>query len=158
MATSGGKGKFRLSRPQVLFWHLSDAVRQYRQHRILAPSAALGRRGEDLAHRFLQRSGFVVICRNYRTSSGDAEIDIVAQDNDILVFVEVKSRASTDFGAPDRAIDPEKQKNIVRAARSYTAKAGASWDRVRFDIVSIVFTTPPSIVHHQDVFFDGRTH
>ena len=158
MEASGGKGKFRLSQPQVLFWRLSDAVRQYRQHRILTPSAALGRRGEDLAHRFLQRSGFVVVCRNYRTSSGDAELDIVARDNDILVFVEVKSRASTDFGAPDRAIDPEKQKNIVRVARSYAARAGVNWDRVRFDVVSIVFTTPPAIVHHQDVFFEGRTH
>jgi putative endonuclease len=100
----------------------------------------------------------VVVCRNYRTSSGDAEIDIVARDNNILVFVEVKSRLSADFGAPDRAIDPQKQQNIIRAARNYAARAGTNWDEVRFDTVSIVFTNPPSIVHHQDVFFAGRTH
>jgi len=123
---------------------------------MLAPTAALGRRGEDLAHRFLQQSGFVVICRNYRTPSGDAEIDIVARDNGVLVFVEVKSRTSAEFGAPDRAIDPEKQKKITRAARSYVTRAGASWNQVRFDTVSVVFTTPPTIVHYQDVFFEGR--
>ncbi len=135
---------------------MSDAARQYRQQHILTPTAALGRRGEDLAHRFLQQSGFTVICRNYRTGGGDAEIDIVARDKGILVFVEVKSRASAEFGAPDRAIDPEKQKNIIRAARSYATRAGANWNEVRFDTIAIVFTTPPSIVHHQDVFFSGR--
>lgn len=116
----------------------------------------MGRRGEDLAHRFLQQSGFVVICRNYRTSSGDAEIDIVARDNGTLVFVEVKSRASADFGAPDRAIDSEKQQKIMRAAKSYVTRAGANWNEVRFDTVSVVFSNPPSIVHYQDVFFQGR--
>ena len=135
---------------------MSDAARQYRQNHILTPTAALGHRGEDLAHRFLQQSGFTVICRNYRTGSGDAEIDIVARDKGVLVFVEVKSRVSAEFGAPDRAIDPQKQKNILRAARSYVTRAGANWNEVRFDTISIVFTAPPSIVHHQDVFFSGR--
>jgi len=156
VAASGGKGKFGFIQPRQLLWRVSDAARQYRQQHTLTPTAALGRRGEDLAHRFLQQSGFTVICRNYRTTSGDAEIDIVARDKGILVFVEVKSRASTEFGAPDRAIDPEKQKKIIRAARSYVARAGANWNEVRFDTISIVFTTPPSIVHHQDVFFGGR--
>jgi len=83
-------------------------------------------------------------------------VDIVARDGDTLVFVEVKSRRSSDFGSPDRAIDPEKQKRITRAARSYATRAGVPWAQVRFDIVSVVFTNPPSIVHHQDAFLDGR--
>jgi putative endonuclease len=139
-----------------LIWKLSDRARQFRQRHTLSADAALGRRGEDLAHRYLRSAGFVIVARNYRPSSGEAEVDIVARDNGTLVFVEVKSRASADFGSPERAIDTEKQKRIVRAARSYTTRAGVDWSQVRFDTVSIVFTNPPSIVHQQDAFFSGR--
>ena len=101
-------------------------------------------------------AGLLVLARNYRPGGGEAEVDIVARDGDIVVFVEVKSRRSAEFGAPDRAIDSAKQRNIIRAARSYATKAGIPWNQVRFDTVSIVFTEPPSIVHHQDAFFEGR--
>ena len=93
--------------------------------------------------------------RNYRPGE-DSEVDIVARHGDTLVFVEVKSRSSADFGSPDRAIGDEKQKHIVRAARSYATRAGIDWNQVRFDTISIVFTEPPSIVHQQDAFFEGR--
>ena len=83
-------------------------------------------------------------------------MDIVARDGEVFVFVEVKSRTSAEFGSPDRAVDPEKQKRIVRAARRYAARAGIEWNCVRFDIVSIVMTKPPTIVHQQDAFFEGR--
>lgn len=98
----------------------------------------------------------MVLARNYRPGSGESEVDIVARDGEIVVFVEVKSRTSAEFGSPDRAIDREKQKHIVRAARAYATRAGIEWDQVRFDTVLIVFTRPPSIVHQQDAFFDGR--
>ena len=83
-------------------------------------------------------------------------MDIVARDGEIVVFVEVKTRSTADFGSPERAIDQEKQRNIYRAARSYAARAGIEWNQVRFDVVSIVATKPPSITHHQDAFFDRR--
>lgn len=139
-----------------MLWKLSDSARQFRQRYTLSPDAALGRRGEDLAHRYLRSAGFTIVARNYRPSAGDAEVDIVARDNGTLVFIEVKSRVSAEFGSPERAIDNEKQKRIVRAARSYATRAGVDWDQVRFDTVSILFTNPPSIVHQQDAFFDGR--
>ncbi|MBV9084792.1 MAG: hypothetical protein JOZ62_19110, partial [Acidobacteriaceae bacterium] len=60
------------------------------------------------------------------------------------------------FGSPDRAIDQEKQKHIVHAARAYATRAGLEWSQVRFDTIAIVFTKPPSIVHQQDAFFEGR--
>lgn len=142
--------------PKQLLWKLSDSARQFRERHTLTPQAALGRRGEDLAHRYLRSSGFTIIARNYRPSGGEAEVDIVARDNGIVVFVEVKSRRSSDFGSPDRAIDDAKQKNILKAARAYCTRAGLGWNQVRFDTVAIVFTQPPSIVHSQDVFFDGR--
>ena len=139
-----------------MLWKLSDSARQFRERQTLTPDAALGRRGEDLAHRYLRSKGVRVLARNYRPDGGNSEIDIVARDGGVLVFVEVKTRASAEFGSPDRAIGPEKQKNIVRAARAYATRAGIEWSEVRFDTISIVFTEPPSIMHQEDAFFDGR--
>jgi putative endonuclease len=156
MAAGSSQGRPGFIHPRQLLWKLSDSARQFRQRHTLSPEAALGRRGEDLAHRYLRTSGFTIVARNYRPNAGDAEVDIVARDNGILVFIEVKSRASAEFGSPERAIDTEKQKRIARAARSYATRAGVEWSHVRFDTVSIVFTNPPSIVHQQDAFFDGR--
>lgn len=142
--------------PKQLLWKLSDSARQFRERHVLTAEAALGRRGEDLAHRYLRLSGLTVIARNYRPSGGEAEVDIVARDGDVTVFIEVKTRRTAEFGSPDRAIDDAKQRNIVRAARAFTTRAGIPWNQVRFDVIAIVLTQPASIVHNQDVFFAGR--
>jgi putative endonuclease len=154
MGTGSDKESWSIH-PKQWLWKLSDAARQFRQQRSLGADAALGRRGEDLAHRYLRSAGFTILARNYRAGT-DSEVDIVARDGDITVFVEVKSRRSAEFGSPDRAIDEVKQKHILRAARSYVTRAGLTWSQVRFDTISIVFSEPPSIVHQQDAFFDGR--
>jgi putative endonuclease len=145
-----------LLHPTRLFCRLSDATRQYRQGKCLSADAVLGKRGEDMAHRYLQRSGYAVIARNYRPSGGEAEIDIVARRAGITVFVEVKTRSGSEYGAPDRAIGSAKQKNIVRAARRYAARAGIEWSAVRFDTIAIVPGRGGSLVHQQDAFFEGR--
>jgi putative endonuclease len=141
--------------PRQLLWKLSDTARQFRERQVLTPTAALGKRGEDLAHRYLRNAGLMVLARNYRPSGGEAEVDIVARDKDITVFVEVKTRSTEDFGSPDRAIDEEKRRHIVSAARSYATRAGIPWSNVRFDIIAVVMTAPPSITHYQDAFFYG---
>jgi putative endonuclease len=138
------------------FWHLIDAARQGRQRKFLTPEAALGRRGEDLAHRYLRYAGMTILARNYRTPNLSGEIDIIARQGDTVVFVEVKSRATADYGAPDRAIDTEKQRRVTHAARVYASHTGTPWDHVRFDIVSIVFGNPPALSHYPDAFFEGR--
>ncbi|MBV9036040.1 MAG: YraN family protein [Acidobacteriaceae bacterium] len=142
--------------PKQLLWKLSDKARQFKEGRTLTPEAALGRRGEDFAHRYLRSAGMTILARNYRPGGGEAEVDIIARDGDITVFVEVKSRRSADYGSPDRQIDENKRCNITRAARSYAARAGITWNQVRFDVVSVIFTEPPSVVHQQDAFFEGR--
>jgi putative endonuclease len=142
-------------RPGQLLWKLSDRARQFRESSILSAEAALGKRGEDLAHRYLRQVGFTVVARNYRPGA-DSEVDIVARRGDLLVFVEVKTRTSADAGNPERAIDLEKQQHIARAARSYVTRAGVEWNKVRFDTISVVLSHPPSIVHHEDAFFHGR--
>ncbi len=156
MGTGGDQRSNGSISPRQLLWKLSDCARQYRERQTLSPQAALGRRGEDLAHRYLRSLGYVVVARNYRPAGGEVEADIVARQGETVIFVEVKSRASGDFGSPDRAIGADKQKNIVRAARAYATRAGVEWSQVRFDTISVVFTDPPSIVHQKDAFFEGR--
>jgi putative endonuclease len=111
-----------------------------------------GRIGEDMAHRFLRGRGCTVVARNYRTRSGSGEIDLVAWQEEALVFVEVKTRATAEFGEPERAVDAEKRQRIERAARDYARRAGVEWQRVRFDIVSIVLAKPPRIDWIRDAF------
>lgn len=122
-----------------------DWLRHVSRRRKWTPTLALGRRGEDLAHRFLRDRGYIIVARNYRLSSGDAEADLIAWDGETLVFVEVKSRESADFGPPERAIGEEKRAHLLRIAREYTRKTATPWDRIRFDVVGVVMTKPPAI-------------
>ena len=110
-----------------------------------------GRVGEDLAHRYLRRQGCTIVARNYRTRSGLGEIDLVAWQRETLVFVEVKTRDSGQFGAPDRAVDADKQRHLRTAARDYARRAGVEWERTRFDIVSVVLN-PRRIEWIRDAF------
>jgi putative endonuclease len=142
-------------KPGQLLWKMSDRARQAREARTLTAEAALGRRGEDVAHRYLQSAGYAVVARNYRAGA-DSEIDIVARKGDLVVFVEVKSRRSAEYGAPERAMDEKKHKNIMRGARAYTTRGGIDWSQVRFDVISVLFTDPPSILHQQDAFYPNR--
>ncbi|HLJ45538.1 MAG TPA: YraN family protein [Bryobacteraceae bacterium] len=135
-----------------LLYGIADGLRHYGRKRHMNPEQALGRRGEDIAHRFLQRAGIIVVARNYRTSSGSGELDLVGWDHDTLVFIEVKTRRSDEFGAPDRAIGSDKETHLIRAARDYARHAEVPWEKVRFDVVSIVFRSPPSVTHQRDVF------
>jgi putative endonuclease len=114
---------------------------------------ALGRQGEDIAQRFLQRAGIIVVDRNYRLASGAGEVDLVGWEGDTLVFVEVKSRQTEEYGSPDRAIGLQKKASLIRTARQYARQAEVPWQKVRFDVVNVVFaTTPPAITHFRDVF------
>ena len=136
---------------------LSDAVRDRGRKRTWPPDQATGRRGEDLAHRYLERRGMTVVARNWQPSVGRGEIDLVAWEGERLVFVEVKARARDDFSAPERNVDDKKRDAVTRAARNYSRRAGVDWERVRFDVVSVVFSDPPAISHHRDAFRPNRT-
>ena len=142
--------------PSQLLWKLSDRARHFREEQTLNADAALGRHGEDLAHRYLQKAGYMVVARNYRAGA-DSEIDIVARKNDLVVFVEVKSRRTAEFGSPERAIDEKKHKNIIRGARAFTTRGAIDWSTVRFDVISVVFSDPPTVLHQQDAFYPDRT-
>ena len=134
-----------------LLYRAGDALRR------VARPADHGRIGEDLAHRYLRRNGCTIVSRNYRPRSGGGEIDLVAWQGETLVFVEVKTRASAEFGAPERAVDLEKERFLRHAARDFARRAGVEWNRVRFDIVSVVLSRPPQIEWIRDAFATKST-
>jgi putative endonuclease len=108
-----------------------------------------GRRGEDLAHRYLRRRGFTVVARNWRPPQGGGEIDLVAWEGETLVFIEVKTRVSDMWGAPERAIDAEKMDSLRRTARDYARRAGVEEISTRFDVIAI---SGEKLNHLQDAF------
>ncbi len=123
-----------------------DRLRDTRRRRLWAPDLAAGRRGEDLAHRFLRKQGYVIVARNYRLASGDAEADLIAREGGELVVIEVKTRETAEYGPPERAVNPEKQRHLIRVAREYARKTDTPWEQVRFDVVSVLLRDPPEIV------------
>jgi putative endonuclease len=110
-----------------------------------------GRLGEDLAHRYLRGRGCTVVARNYRPPTGRGEIDLVVWHGEKLVFVEVKTRDSAEFGEPERAVDADKQLHLTRAARDYARRAGVEWQQVRFDVVGVILS-PRRIEWLRDAF------
>jgi len=131
---------------------IADEARHALRMKRCAREQALGRRGEDLAHRYLERAGMTVVARNYRTLSGSGEVDLIAWDGETLVMVEVKCRSDEECGAPERNLDPEKMRRMARAARDFARRASTPWERVRFDVVSVVLSRPPVIRHWRDAF------
>ena len=94
----------------------------------------LGEKGEKLACKFLERAGYKIISRNFKTSIG--EIDIIAVDKKTLVFIEVKTRESLQYGRPFESVTPFKRKKIAHVALLYLKKL-REVPECRFDIVSI---------------------
>ena len=128
-----------------LIYRAADALRR----RSLSDNH--GRLGEDLAHRYLRDRGCTVVARNYRPPSGRGEIDLVVWHGEKLVFVEVKTRDSAEFGEPERAVDADKQLHLTRAARDYARRAGVEWQQVRFDVVGVILS-PRRIEWLRDAF------
>ena len=97
----------------------------------------LGKLGEDLACRELQRRGYAIVARRFRVRSG--ELDIVARDGGTLVFVEVKARAGRRFGEAAEAVTPMKQLRLTRLASEYLVRQHLPECACRFDVVAIHF-------------------
>jgi putative endonuclease len=128
---------------------LLDSLRDKKRRSLWSPDQATGRRGEDLAHRYLRKQGYIVVARNYRLSAGDAEADIIAWDGQKLVIVEVKTRASDSHGPPERAIDEDKRRALQRVAREYSRKSKPGV-QFRCDVVTIILGSPPRIELFRD--------
>jgi putative endonuclease len=98
---------------------------------------SLGKRGEELACAELEKRGYHIVDRRFRTRCG--ELDIVARDGVVLVFVEVKARSGSNFGTPLESVTWQKQQRLSRMAASYLWVKRLSHDiAYRFDVVSIL--------------------
>jgi putative endonuclease len=120
--------------PSVLLSRLvaffSSRRRKYRGLR------GVGQEWERLAEKHLKEAGYKIRARNFRSRVG--EIDFVAQDGNVLCFVEVKGRRGTGFGLPEEAVNAEKQRRIFRAAQAYLQRERLEDVLCRFDVVSIL--------------------
>src|SRR5688572_30425268 len=122
-------------------------VLRRRSTRAQAAHMELGERGERMALDYLRdHEGYQVVCTNFRVPLGrglrgqklTAEIDVIAYDGRTLAFVEVKTRASDDLVAPERAVDLRKQRQIARAARRYRQLMRVYEEPYRYDVVTVL--------------------
>lgn len=93
-----------------------------------------GKRGENLATLWLEEKGYQILARNWR--HGRLEIDIIASKNNLLHFIEIKSRHGIAFGLPEESVNEKKLKNILEAAEEYQYQY-PQWERIQFDILAI---------------------
>ena len=116
-----------------------------------SPRQALGRWGENLAADFLIQKGYLVLERNFRTPYG--EIDLIVQKENLLVFVEVKTRSTDAFGLPEEAITPKKRTHLITTAQRYLQKFPAPAVDWRIDVIAIRTLkneVAPEIVHFEN--------
>ena len=98
-------------------------------------SKALGDRGEAYAANYLRQNGYRILTRNYRTKIG--EIDLIAEDQDTLVFIEVKTRSSVRYGMPAEAVNYKKRQKIIRTAYWYLCAQHRENAICRFDVLEV---------------------
>ncbi len=99
------------------------------------PTIFIGKKGEDTAEKYLKKHGYRIIEKNFKSPSG--EIDIVALDKGTIVFVEVKTRNSDEFGPPELSVTSTKRQKIIKSAFHFLSKKRIKDTPCRFDIVSI---------------------
>jgi putative endonuclease len=97
---------------------------------------AFGKRGEELACEELQRRGYIILDRRFRTRCG--ELDVVARDGPVVVFVEVKARTDSNFGDPSESITWQKRRRLSQMAASYLFLKQLGDVPCRFDVVAVV--------------------
>lgn len=113
----------------------SFAARRRRE----APHLITGRRGERAAFFYLRRLGFVITARGWRSSRARGDLDLVAWENDVLCFIEVKTRTTRAVAPAEAAVDGEKKRMLRKMAHYYVRQLPKRDVPVRFDILSIYF-------------------
>lgn len=116
----------------------------------MSKNKELGIEGEQLAKDYLKKKGWLILEMNYRYRR--SEIDLIASENDLLIFVEVKTRSTTSFGLPEQFVDDKKAENIMKAADHYILEK--DWKgNIRFDIISIIKKESMELEHIEDAFY-----
>lgn len=118
----------------------------------MAAHLTLGKKGENLAVEFLLGKDYKILERNYKPQK--YEIDIIAFKNGLLVFVEVKTRATDLFGDPEESVGYHKENNIANVAEYFMDQYKEDFSDVRYDIISIILNKRTTIIKHiEDAFF-----
>jgi putative endonuclease len=112
----------------------------------------VGKEGEEIAVQFLAKKGFKILEKNYHYGHG--EIDIIADDNGVVVFVEVKTRLNLEYGEPEYAINKKKIQQIKKMAELYLFDKEKEEADCRFDVVAIILENKvePKITHYENAF------
>jgi len=117
---------------------------------MLDPRKQLGNTAEAVAATYLKEKGYRVLARQFRKTFG--EIDLVCQDGNEVVFVEVKARASSDYGYPEEAVTEKKIGHLVQVGEAYLAQKHLEELPWRIDVVSVEYkTSPPTVTHIEDI-------
>jgi putative endonuclease len=116
------------------------------------PRKLFGQAGESAAEEYLRRKGYRILARNLRSSLG--ELDLVAEDGQVLVFVEVKARRTDAFGGAIHAVHHRKQEKLIQLAAQYLARHHIKNRLCRFDVVLLQGSNAvvPQIEHIQNAF------
>jgi len=137
---------------------LKQWIQSFRQGRLLPDHLRAGLWGERIAERALRHKGYRILGRRVRFGPRE-ELDLVARDGNDLVFVEVKTRASEDYGRPIDAVSPDKQRLLVRAAWGYLRRLGKRRpEYIRFDVVEVIGRAEdgePTVNHIENAFSPG---
>ncbi|REG99029.1 YraN family protein [Flavobacterium aquicola] len=113
----------------------------------MAEHNELGKLGEDLAVEYLKKNGYTILNKNWTFQK--AEIDIIAQIEDTLAIVEVKTRSSLEYGLPQDFVKPKKIQLLVKAVDAYVTQRDLDIN-VRFDIIAITASVRPSVSGHKE--------
>lgn len=109
-----------------------------------------GNWGEQMATNYLEKKGYTILERNFVYDK--AELDIIAQHEEQLVIIEVKTRSTAEYGSPIDAISSRKIKLILHATDAYIQAYEIDLE-TRFDVISVIATTPATIEHIEDAFY-----
>ena len=112
----------------------------------------LGKEGERVAERYLQKKGYRVVERNYRCPLG--ELDLVVLDQRVIVFVEVKTRTGHGFGTPVEAVEFRKQRKMIQVAQFFLAEKKLQQRDARFDVVGVSWPGGEPVVEHIENAFE----
>lgn len=114
----------------------------------MAQHNELGKLGEELAAKYLEEKGWYIRHKDWRFNNTDLDLVCIDEDDTTLLFVEVKTRSSDEYGRPEEAVDAEKRKNITIAATAYRQIYKKENRDVRFDIIAITGTEPQFMIEH----------
>ena len=139
--------------------HVTIRALDFLTKKILPPDTSpqhqrTGRRGEEDTYFHLRRLGYIMVARNFRSPNRRGEIDLIAWHNDVLCFIEVKTRTTRDVKPAHAAVDEDKRRNLIAVARDYLRHESPSC-QCRFDIVSVYYeqqSTRPQFELFQNAF------